>query len=221
MPTIDCFLLEPTDRTRLFLRRYTKTQNAATEARMCGGRPAYYHQALVPVGEARSVLDPETKCWTRGTVPAVADVIHDERWPTKCADCDYEFCSCADPACVIDAYQVFTDQIYRRADTGEEMALRDAPAGAMWFADWMSTIDRYKGPDGRTLMVRTPGGDWLVDGVAGNCTKPDDVEHRCWVRHGEAPNITVDKDGNTCSAGAGSIGIGGYHGFLRSGQLVD
>jgi hypothetical protein len=40
------------------------------------------------------------------------------------------------------------------------------------------------------------------------------------VRHGEAPNITVDKNGVTCGAGAGSIQCGSYHGFLRNGELV-
>lgn len=33
--------------------------------------------------------------------------------------------------------------------------------------------------------------------------------------------ITVDKNGTTCAAGAGSISAGPYHGFLRNGQLVD
>ncbi len=106
--------------------------------------------------------------------------------------------------------------VYKRLDTSEEII--DLPAGAMWFSD----DDYYpKGPDGRTLFVKTPGGDWLVDGPASNCTKPDDKAHRCWCRHGIAPNITVDKNGNTCSAGAGSIAIGNYHGFLRNGILTN
>jgi hypothetical protein len=71
-------------------------------------------------------------------------------------------------------------------------------------------------------MVRLPNGrDWAIDGRATNCTRPDDHEHQCWVKHGEPPNITVDKDGNTCGAGAGSIQIGDWHGFLRDGMLVE
>ena len=89
--------------------------------------------------------------------------------------------------------------------------------GAMWDATWYPT----KGLDGLALMVICPGGGfWFIDGRASNCTKPDDNEHRCWVRHGEPPNITVDKEGNTCNAGAGSIGVQGYHGFLRNGVFT-
>lgn len=91
--------------------------------------------------------------------------------------------------------------------------------GAMWFADWY----QRKGPDGHHLIVRTPGGDWHVDGFASNCTRKGDWDHYCWVRHGEPPNITVDKNGNTCGCGC-SIGQGegyrDYHGFLRNGELV-
>lgn len=90
--------------------------------------------------------------------------------------------------------------------------------GAMYFADWY----QRKGPDGHHLIVKTPGGLWHVDGRANNCTRPDDREHYCWVRHGVAPDITVDKDGNTCGSGC-SIGQGldfrDYHGFLRGGWL--
>lgn len=93
------------------------------------------------------------------------------------------------------------------------------PPGAMYFADWYS----HKGPDGHHLIVVTPGGLWQVDTRANNCTRPDDNEHRCWVRHGEPPNVTVDKNGNTCGCGC-SIGQGpgfrDYHGFLRNGELV-
>ncbi len=93
----------------------------------------------------------------------------------------------------------------------------------MWYADWMiHTPDQKKfvGPDGHCLVVKTPGGEWMVDSVAKNCTKPGDLDHKCWVRHGTVPNITVDKVGNTCAAGAGSIIAGHYHGFLRNGMLV-
>lgn len=65
-------------------------------------------------------------------------------------------------------------------------------------------------PDGRT---------WYIDSRASNCDKPGDSSHRCWVRHGEPPNLTVDKIGNTCGAGGGSIATDGYHGFLRGGFL--
>lgn len=111
---------------------------------------------------------------------------------------------------------------YRRADTGEIFAcLAAVPPGGMWDADWMHDCI---GPntDGRVLVVKLPNGnDWIIDSRASNCTLPNDDNHRWWVRHGEPPNITVDKlGGPTCAAGAGSILSGNYHGFLRNGELV-
>jgi hypothetical protein len=44
--------------------------------------------------------------------------------------------------------------------------------------------------------------------------------HKCWIRHGKAPLITVDKNGVTCGAGTGSIAAGDYHGFLRNGEFT-
>ena len=46
--------------------------------------------------------------------------------------------------------------------------------------------------------------------------------HKCWVRHGDPRTgiVTVDKNGVTCGAGAGSIATRGWHGFLREGMLV-
>lgn len=111
--------------------------------------------------------------------------------------------------------------IYRRLDTGETMRRRDVPVGAMWFGNEKYKDDYPLGPDGRTLFVKTPGGDWCIDSRANNCTMPGDDVHRCWVRHGEAPNITVDKNGHTCNAGAGSIIVGNYHGFLQNGFLTE
>lgn len=120
---------------------------------------------------------------------------------------------------------------WKRLDTGELLPLGDRwPIGAMWDAHWLvdnfDTWDKSQtfpwkpGPDGRCLMVMTPGGEWCIDSRASNCTMPTDNDHCCWVRHGEVPNITVDKNGLTCAAGAGSIQCGSYHGFLRNGHLV-
>lgn len=109
----------------------------------------------------------------------------------------------------------------RNTDTGEVVASRDLPVGAIWYAS-TDTQGYYRpGPDGKTLFVRTPGGDWCIDGRASNCTKPQDNEHYCWVRHGVPPVVTVDKKGNTCSAGGGSIAIGSYHGHLTNGFLTN
>ena len=123
--------------------------------------------------------------------------------------------------------------LWRRVDTGEiKRRISDFPVGAMWCASWLYSETR-KGAGGRQLygwdwdnqfesplIVKTPGGDWDIDSRASNCTLPNDRTHRCWVRHGQPPNIHVDKSGLTCAAGAGSIMCGNYHGFLHNGQLT-
>ena len=109
--------------------------------------------------------------------------------------------------------------LYRRTDTGEVLTLKQAGVGAMWDADWMPDV--FKGPDGICLVVQTPGGTWMVDNEASNCTRKGDRSHACWVRHGDPREckVTVDKNGDTCAAGAGSILAGDYHGFLQAGVL--
>lgn len=75
--------------------------------------------------------------------------------------------------------------------------------------------------EGPQLTVVCPNGaEWTIDSRASNCTLPYDYEHRCWVRHGDPPNVTVDKNGLTCAAGGGSIQAGDYHGFLQNGVLT-
>jgi hypothetical protein len=126
--------------------------------------------------------------------------------------------------------EVDADRVWKRLDTGEEFfSLAGVPAGAMWYADWMlgyeQTRTAFAGPDGRCLVVKLPNGhDWMIDAICSNCTDREGAlkgDHKCWVRHGTAPNITVDKNGKTCGAGGGSILSGTYHGFLRNGELVE
>jgi hypothetical protein len=72
-------------------------------------------------------------------------------------------------------------------------------------------------------MVRLPDrGDWIIDSRGDQLPpKPDDNEYMCWVRHGrpEDGTLHVDKNGNTCSAGAGSIQTKSWHGFPQHGFL--
>jgi len=131
-------------------------------------------------------------------------------------------CKCGKPDCAING-SIAHEKLYRRSDTGDLMTLRDAPVGAMWDATWYDDDPAYTGADGITLVVRTPGGSWNVDGEASNCTRKGDRSHKCWVRHGDPrkpETLHVDKNGNTCSAGAGSILCGNYHGFLHHGELT-
>lgn len=114
---------------------------------------------------------------------------------------------------------------WRRTDTGETlfgwpeafgvgvMHFDHEHAPGMCYANWDNC-------EGRHLIVHTPGGSWDIDSRAANCDKRDERTHRCWVRHGEPPSIHVDKNGNTCGAGAGSIQCGSYHGFLHNGELT-
>ena len=94
----------------------------------------------------------------------------------------------------------------------------ELPVGAAWYLKhW-----HVQGLDGKTLAVRIPGYTWIIDDRCSNCTLPDDIAHRCWVRHGSVEDGTlhVDKNGLTCSAGAGSIVVPSWHGFLHHGHLV-
>ena len=92
----------------------------------------------------------------------------------------------------------------------------------MWDAEYLSDNPSMVGPDGKSIQVICPNGvPWAIDGPCNNCTKPEDAIHKCWCRHGTPPMLTVDKDCNTCSAGAGSIQAGDWHGFLRQGVLVE
>ncbi len=210
MARIRCFLLEPTERVRVSLRRYSR--ECAPDC--CSASPGKYsyHTAKNPIGDESEERDMKGYI-CNGLKPAPA---HDDpRWPRLCA-CGYQFQE-------EDSWQRFIEEVYRRADTGEEMTLHDTPAGAMWYYPYG---DRFQVPqDEHNLVVKTPGGDWQIDSQANNCGMSDDgrqEKHHCWIRHGIPPDVTVDKEGGpTCSAGAGSIQYGSYHGFLRNGYLED
>lgn len=98
--------------------------------------------------------------------------------------------------------------------------------GDMFWASWLhhdgkcKYWDNCNDPRGHLLVVLPNGHHWDIDSRANNCTLPNDRTHRCWVRTGEPPHITAGKVGHTCSAGAGSIMSGDYHGFLKDGILT-
>ena len=125
--------------------------------------------------------------------------------------------------------QVF-DEMVQFAETCEQLTYGyyyDTPSGKLEVGClyWDNSLpenyfwDNHKGP---YLMAILPNGDhWNIDSRANNCALPNDRLHRCWVRTGEIPNITVGNDGNTCKAGAGSILSGSYHGFLTNGEFTE
>jgi hypothetical protein len=204
---IKAFMLHETDRAWRYLRRYS------TAAVPCPGPYKTFHNACVRVGAVTGCRKDSEGCWE--SMGLEMPLRGDQRWPRKCDHCDYRFFDG-------DEWQVYLDHIYV-TDAGAEHSIRNPPVGALWFADW--TPEAWKGPDGRTLYAMTPGGQWCIDGPASNCTNREDqgpfgVAHRCWVRRGTPPNVHVDKNGHTCSAGAGSIQAGNYHGFLHNGEFT-
>lgn len=164
---VPCFLVVPTRRYRLKLRRY-----APSAARPCKERGAWGCDASTVVGEEQ-----------RDEHPSMGDdpgrYPHDDaRWPTACARCGVAF----EPD---DAWQVFPENIYVRSDgAAGEFFLRELPAGAMYDATWLHELPDLRGPDGRSYIVRLPdGADWLIDGPANGGGH--------WTRTGEAPKLTA------------------------------
>lgn len=197
--TVKCFFVEPTERAKRSLRRYS-----ASAVDKCPGAHGY-HNAHEPLDILERPFDKEADCWHQLPDPGIRH--DDQRWPAKCEGCEYRFVP-------EDSWQVFDEQIYVDKATGREYSIRDPIPGMMWDAFWGP--QDWSGPDGRSLVIVCPDGhQWMVDGRASNCTMPDDNVHRCWTRQGDPPLIQVGKGfGKTCAAGGGSILTPGYHGFL-------
>jgi hypothetical protein len=219
---IKCCFLEATTIEEQRLRRYTNNYGECPDINNNG-----LHQNWVKIGEIENDGRDEEKRREDHSLGngvnhdvepgQIYPVSYDDpRWPSHCT-CGFKF-----PDEVVRQY--FPERMYRVQGTDTLVTLRNAPAGAMWYATWLEKYDAYKGPDGRCLIVKLPNGnDWTIDSRASNCTLPNDTVHKCWIRHGTPPNITVDKNGFTCAAGAGSIlsgqGDRHYHGFLINGEL--
>lgn len=193
---IQCFLLEPTDLGEAYLRRFVFSKDCQTP---CTGSKSYHdHTEVIE----RSVPYPDPD--SNGTY--IENFDHDDpRWPTHCS-CGYEFQPEAER-------QAHIRRLFKRSDTGELTSIEACPPGGMWYADWYP--DNWRGPDGHTLVVRTPAGDWVVD--RGSDTKVGN-KGAGWKRTGTAPNITAHP----------SIGMYGpdgkrwaYHGFLTNGKLIE
>lgn len=202
---IKCFVLERTNLWTVSLRRYAGTG--------CPVNHGAYHNAEIVIA---SRVDGDTLTSDSDGPARSSDVDRtDPRWPTHCG-CGYQF----QPQ---DNWQYVPTRLYQRADNPDYLVtLRDAPSGALWRNYWLEESPHWCGTDGQSWTCRLPNGsDWLIDGRASNCTMPKDNEHKCWCRHGVAPLFHVDKVGNTCQAGAGSIASGSYHGFLHNGELTN
>jgi len=219
---IKVFWIEPTGRVQRYLRCYGNFNSGHTNP-PCRD----YHNACVPLDVVPAEFSDLEQTILRSYNHAD---FADRPWPKVCSGCGIPFGELAESN-----RQISLDQIYRAAD-GREFPLREAPPGAMWHAAWMGDWAEFIGPDGIALTVRLPDGhDWHVDSEASNCTRPQRVPvegkpdctrfvrtHYCWCRHGDPRTgaIHVDKNGNTCNAGAGSIATSRWHGFLHNGHLV-
>ena len=142
------------------------------------------------------------------------DSFNEEDWPTVCDKCG------------IDAGREGLRRSLSTRDVYDKESGKPEP-GDLFYRDMTAgkgkgCLYHVSGCDGMHLYAVLPNGrHWDIDGRATNCTRPDDDVHRCWVRQGEPPNVTAGKDGgDTCSAGAGSIASGDYHGFLRNGSFT-
>jgi hypothetical protein len=191
---VQCFLLEETGNVQIGLRRYR-----SGEPYDCPVPGNYYHNAVVPIGEEPVNRDAEGCHW--GCAPMVDHA--DPHWPAVC-ECGYVF----QPD---EEWQVCRTLLYRRGDTGEILTMDKAPAGAMWWCEWLA--GRTDGPlhlqrgGGPHLLVKTPGGDWDIDQKSSN--------GEGWTREGSPPHVTAhpsilihNRDGSER-----------YHGWLREGAL--
>jgi hypothetical protein len=184
--SIPCFLSERTQFYRRSVRRYTDRQNCPSNFG--------YHNANIDIDV---VIAPDEEVEWEGSSLDEFLPLSDPRWPKQCEHCPYQFAE-------IDIRQWNQNRLYRRPGTDELFTLREAPVGAMWYADWMSS---WHGPDGRCLVVMTPGGEWVIDGPSnGSNGKPG-----VWTRSGKPPVISVSP----------SIIAGNYHGWLKDGVLID
>jgi hypothetical protein len=181
---IRCFLLEPTDQAEVSFRRYSHAR--------CPG-PHGHHNASNVVGCDPYPIDNGLE----GDGLTTRSIDFGPDWPTRCS-CGYAFLSC-------DQWQVNRLRLYRRADTRAVHTLVGAPVGAMWFADWYG--EQTRGPDGHCLVVKTPAGDWLVDGKSSSGGR--------WTRQGTAPLVTANPSIGFPDGKGGWL----FHAFLRNGVL--
>lgn len=218
---IPCFLLTPISKIRVWARRY----NSGTP-NCCPLYPGEYsyHGNMNLIGDfdfPHSEGEGLEKDWN-DFVETLRPPKGDPIWPTHC--------KCGAPINEMPheprGGQMFVHRMYQRSDNGGLTTLQEAPTGSLWYAWWYRMDNGNFGWDwdnatGPPLMCMLPNNrEWNIDGRASNCTMKEERTHRCWVRHGEPPNIHVDKNGHTCQAGAGSILSGNWHGFLHNGQLV-
>jgi hypothetical protein len=198
MAEVRCFLLVGTDRVKRWLRRYTWTADGG----LCPAHGGLGHDGRTPWPEVDAVWGESGGRRVMSYETEDAPPRDGPRWPTTCD-------GCGQPLWEGSEYQVFGERIYVRRDTGEEMTLRDAPAGAIWEAEWYEDAG-WVGQDGKCYVAKLPGGgDWIIDGPSSSGGR--------WTRAGEAPDFTVTPSIGRQDKSGGWL----YHGFLTAGVFRD
>lgn len=166
-----------------------------------GCSPMGCHNAMKHLMESDKLGD-----WKLGGKP---EDYKPEDWGTKCNDCGIPV-----PENQTNLnYQVHQKRLY---DTPSGLL----EPGCLYWVTWLPKTNFWDNHEGDYLHAILPNGyPWNIDGRASNCTMPKDRLHRCWRKHGELPNIHVDKNGLTCRTGS-SIAVKGYHGFLHNGRFT-
>jgi hypothetical protein len=169
--SIKVFFLEPTNKVRQFLRRYSREGGECSDLRNGGFHEAHtvmlgdvdvpeMPMSTTEPGEREyHMLETGTAIVENGMIGPIA--VDDPRWPTQCT-CGYKFQDNA-------SKRYWPQRLYRSSADGSLHTLRDAPIGAMWHVDYTG----HTGPDGKCLVVRIHGRhDWMVDSRASNCDSP-------------------------------------------------
>ena len=96
--------------------------------------------------------------------------------------------------------------------------LENLAPGSMYWMHRKITCVAHQVPCSHLMVVAPGGAMWDIDSIGCGRMYP----HNCWIRHGEPPQVTVDKDGsNTCDSGRGSFTGRASHVFLWDGEFID
>lgn len=167
------------------------------------------HNACTPLGSKEGTTD--YNCFGK------VEDFSIEKWPTQCNDCAQSVPQAIRPTKAGEEgieviRQVFTWRLYNTASGKPE------PGDLYWIKHEIGDCPYWDNCNGMHLHGIVPNGDdWDIDCRASNCTMPEDRQHRCWIKTGspEDGTLHVDKNGATCAAGAGSIMLSQWHGFLH------
>jgi hypothetical protein len=211
----ECFVAPKAGKLSRKLRRYKgRDHDKSREAEYaCPNMPGNfsYHDAKVRIEDTPDLF---TKYVTEERV--TPEIRLDPRWPTHCS-CGYTFVE-------DDIWQVFTERLYTNPKTGEVFPIREAPPGAIFFADWLTpdrtpinvtdtgynghlSIFYYREWYGKRdpLLIQCPGRNiqWCPDSPSTNGPG--------WQIVGEIPKITITP----------SILLPNYHGWVTDGFFTD